>query len=67
MDDVRRELATAQWLKASFSGGDGSNCVEVARLSAGCRAVRDSKDRARRALIVTPAEWAAFLGQVKLG
>ncbi|MEV7965439.1 DUF397 domain-containing protein [Sphaerisporangium sp. NPDC088356] len=31
--------------KSSFSGGDGSNCVEIALLSSGRRAVPDSKDR----------------------
>ena len=64
---MTQELATARWSKSRFSGDDGSNCVEVARLTAGRRAVRDSKDRARRALVVTPAEWSAFLDQVKLG
>jgi hypothetical protein len=65
MGNVTREPADAQWRKSSFSGGDGSNCVEVARLSGGGRGVRDSKDHSLIPLVVTPAEWAVFLDHVK--
>jgi hypothetical protein len=67
MDDVTQELANAQWRKSSLSGSDGSNCVEVAHLHGGRRAVRDSKDRSGPALVFTPAEWTAFLDHVKVG
>jgi hypothetical protein len=67
MDNVTHELTNAQWRKSSLSGGDGSNCVEVAHLRGGRRAVRDSKDRNGPALVFTPAEWTAFLGHVKAG
>ncbi|MEU7863459.1 DUF397 domain-containing protein [Nonomuraea sp. NPDC049141] len=55
-----QELATAAWRKATASGGTGGNCVEVAPLTGGRVAVRDSKDRSRHALVFTEAEWAAF-------
>jgi Domain of unknown function (DUF397) len=54
------ELATAAWRKAKASGGTGGNCVEVAPLSGGQVAVRDSKDRSGPALVFTASEWAAF-------
>ena len=53
------DLTTAIWRKASASGGEG-NCVEVAQLPGGDRAVRDSKDPCRGFLRFTAAEWAAF-------
>jgi hypothetical protein len=65
MDGVTDELRDAQWRKSSFSGDDGSNCVEVAQLTGGRWAVRDSKDRDRPALIFTPAEWTTFLHHMK--
>ncbi|WP_214415869.1 DUF397 domain-containing protein [Sphaerisporangium fuscum] len=65
MDDVTNELEAAHWRKSSFSGGDGSNCVEVAHLSRGRRAVRDSKDHSIPALTFSDREWTVFLETVK--
>ncbi|GGK69487.1 hypothetical protein Sme01_15030 [Sphaerisporangium melleum] len=62
-DDAER--ASGQWRKSSFSGSDGSNCVEVARLARGRYGVRDSKDAARAVVVVGAAEWVAFLDHVK--
>lgn len=56
----RDELADARWSKSSRSGTGGGNCVEVARLHDGLRAIRDSKNPTGPALVFTPAEWAAF-------
>ncbi|WP_327315942.1 DUF397 domain-containing protein [Streptomyces sp. NBC_01235] len=53
------DLTTAIWRKASASGGEG-NCVEVAQLPDGARAVRDSKNPDREPLRFTASEWAAF-------
>ncbi|MEV6033752.1 DUF397 domain-containing protein [Nonomuraea sp. NPDC052116] len=58
--ETDNELATAAWRKAKASGGNGGSCVEVAPLSGGRVAVRDSKDRSGPALIFTAPEWAAF-------
>ncbi|MGH3685448.1 MAG: DUF397 domain-containing protein [Pseudonocardiaceae bacterium] len=47
------------WCKSSRSH-NGGNCVEVAGLTAGARAVRDSKNPNGPALIVTAGAWSAF-------
>lgn len=47
------------WVKSSYSGGGGDNCVEVAA-RAGSVLVRDSKDTRRRPLAVSAEAWAAF-------
>lgn len=51
MNDLR-------WAKSSYSGGNQANCVEVAALPDGGRAIRDSKDRDGTILQLTPAQWA---------
>lgn len=60
-------LYRAVWRKSSFSNGNGGNCVEVADLDRGHRAVRDSKDPHGPALRFTPEEWAAFTAGVRDG
>ncbi|MFD1657377.1 DUF397 domain-containing protein [Streptomyces caeni] len=53
------DLTQAIWRKASSSGAE-NNCVEVAELPGGARAVRDSKNPGRAPLCFTASEWAAF-------
>jgi hypothetical protein len=65
-DLYAHDLATAVWRKASASGGEG-NCVEVADLPGGGKAVRDSKRPELGALRYTAAEWAAFRAGVIAG
>ncbi|MGH3937350.1 MAG: DUF397 domain-containing protein [Pseudonocardiaceae bacterium] len=60
------DLASAPWRKSARSN-DLNECVEVADLSDGGRAVRDSKDPAGPALRFTPGEWAAFAAGVRAG
>lgn len=60
------ELARANWHKSTYSGTTG-NCVEIAELAGGHRAVRDSKCPAGPALIFTPAEWTTFTTGVRAG
>ena len=54
------KLSSAAWRKSSRSNGQ-ANCVEVADLHNGYRAIRDSKNPTGPALVVTTAEWAAFV------
>ncbi|MFD8557244.1 DUF397 domain-containing protein [Streptosporangium canum] len=73
------DLSNARWVKSSFSGDNGGNCVEVAELKdvtsgpghkaehAELIAVRDSKDPEGPKLFFTPAEWDAFVNGVKAG
>ncbi|MBG0829244.1 DUF397 domain-containing protein [Planomonospora sp. ID67723] len=60
-----RELREALWAKSPFSGGNGGNCVEIAKLPGGRVGVRDSKDRSGPALVFTPSEWTAFTRWVR--
>ncbi|WP_432063774.1 DUF397 domain-containing protein [Streptomyces sp. C10-9-1] len=48
------------WVKSSYSGAEGGQCVEVAA-APGRVHVRDSKDTTRVALAVEPAAWTGFV------
>lgn len=60
------DLSRAQWRKATYSGSENA-CVEVAPVSDGGHAVRDSKDPTGPVLRFTRAEWAAFTAGVRDG
>jgi hypothetical protein len=62
---MEQELKDAVWTKSPFSGANQGNCVEIAKLSGGRVAVRDSKDQSGPALAFTPSEWAAFTQWVR--
>lgn len=64
MKDIRQALAQALWRKSSHSGS-GDQCVEVAALPAGHRAVRDSKDVTGPVLLFGPDEWRVFLDSMR--
>ncbi|WP_326808692.1 DUF397 domain-containing protein [Streptomyces sp. NBC_01775] len=58
----------AQWVKSSYSDGQGGNCVEWApdlMRESGAVPVRDSKDIGRAPVVFSRAAWAAFVGGVK--
>jgi hypothetical protein len=61
------DLSHAVWQKSSRSGGNGGQCVEVARNLPGIVALRDSKDPDGARLVFGRPEWAAFIGEVKAG
>jgi Domain of unknown function (DUF397) len=61
------DLPAATWRKSSRSGPQGGNCVEIAHLSDGQVAIRNSRHPAGPALLFTPAEWTAFLAGAKDG
>jgi hypothetical protein len=52
------------WRKASYSGNNGGNCVEVGQAS-GTVAVRDTTDREGGTLTFSADTWRAFLGAIK--
>ncbi|NKZ03684.1 DUF397 domain-containing protein [Actinomadura latina] len=64
MTNLQRELTGAIWRKSSRSGS-GDQCVEVAPLSSDLHAVRDSKDPAGPALVLTPSAWQGLLDAIK--
>ena len=49
-----------RWIKSSYSGGDGGECVEVAS-TAEAVLVRDLKDKDGPRLAFGRAEWSEFL------
>ncbi|WP_432138164.1 MULTISPECIES: DUF397 domain-containing protein [unclassified Streptomyces] len=55
-----------RWTKSSHSNAEG-NCVEIALLTGGDVALRNSRDPEGPALVYTPAELAAFLAGAKGG
>lgn len=61
------DLPGATWRKASYSNGNGGDCVEVASLTGGHRAVRDSKNPAGPVLTVAAAGWGEFTAGVRAG
>jgi hypothetical protein len=62
-----RNIDHAAWRKSTYSGGNGGDCVEVARSLPGIVAVRDSKDPRGPVLTFAPAAWAAFTAGVNSG
>jgi hypothetical protein len=58
------EHALTTWRKSTFSGGNGSNCVEVGG-SGPAVMVRDTKDRAGAALTFSPDAWRRFAATIK--
>ncbi|WP_406450496.1 DUF397 domain-containing protein [Streptomyces sp. NBC_00876] len=49
-----------RWLKSSYSGGSGTECVEIARLGASV-GVRDSKRPRGPHIIVQANAWGEFV------
>lgn len=60
------DLSAASWRKSSASGAE-HDCVEIAELPGGGRAIRDSKNPRREPLRFTASEWVAFRTGVVAG
>ncbi|MFF2811615.1 DUF397 domain-containing protein [Streptomyces sp. NPDC058000] len=63
-------LAGADWIKSSYSDGDGGQCLEFSPSHApthGVVPLRDSKFPGGPAIIVSVAGWSSFVGAVKNG
>ena len=54
------------WRTSSFTGGNGSNCVEVGR-AVDTVLVRDTKNRADGTLAFTPTTWRRFMARSAAG
>ncbi|MBZ6141891.1 DUF397 domain-containing protein [Streptomyces olivaceus] len=61
IDQARPAPGRMNWLKSSYSGTSGGDCVEVATTSATVH-VRDSKHRTQPSISVGTAQWTAFVG-----
>ena len=59
------KISDASWITSRAC--NNSACVQVAHLSGGLVALRDSKDTAKPAHVFDSGEWAAFLTGVKNG
>lgn len=58
----RHQLCAATWIKSSYSGNNGGDCIEVAPGFPGVVPVRDSKVApGGPVIVVTRAAWAEFL------
>jgi hypothetical protein len=55
------------WVKSSYSGSQGGNCVEIAADRKGGVMIRDTKNRAGSVLGFGPDPWLRFAAEVKAG
>jgi len=53
-----------RWIKSSYSGGQGGDCIEVAP-SGPDVLVRDTKDRQGPVLRLSPDAWRRFADRLK--
>ncbi|MEC4015156.1 DUF397 domain-containing protein [Streptomyces sp. H27-D2] len=64
--DMTSPKGMGSWRKSSYSGANG-DCVEIAGLPNGGRAVRDSKNPDDGFFSFPAGEWQAFIQAVKGG
>jgi hypothetical protein len=57
-------MSDLKWIKSSYSGAEGNNCVEVAALPNGDRAVRDSKNSTGPVLVLNLAKWTTLVKSI---
>jgi Domain of unknown function (DUF397) len=58
-------LNIASWRKSSYSGGSGTDCVEVGQAAACMLSVRDTKDRDGLTLSIDVGAWARFADSLR--
>jgi hypothetical protein len=61
----RYELSAAIWIKSSYSGDNGGNCIEIAPGIPNVVPVRDSKNPDGPVLVLNRSAWASFVAAVK--
>jgi hypothetical protein len=59
------DLSRANWVKSSFSNGQGGACVECATNLPRIVAVRDSKEPGGPKLLFSSAGWQRFTASIK--
>ena len=62
----RHELTSTTWIKSSYSGDNGGNCIEASLDFPAVVPVRDSKNPDAGIITVSRNAWAAFLASVDL-
>jgi hypothetical protein len=65
--DLSEELRTAAWRKATKSGSDQGNCLEVTPLSGGRVGLRDTEAPDKAPFVVSAGVWDAFVDGAKKG
>lgn len=55
------------WVRSTFCGPNGGNCVEVNRAAAGLAGVRDSKPATSPVLVFTGQQWQGFVERIRSG
>ncbi|MFD0887241.1 DUF397 domain-containing protein [Streptosporangium algeriense] len=65
--DLSDELKTAAWRKATKSGSDQGDCLEVAPLSGGRVGIRDTEAPDQMPFVVSAGVWDAFVDGAKKG
>ncbi|MEU3730404.1 DUF397 domain-containing protein [Streptomyces sp. NPDC033538] len=58
-------LSAVKWVKSSYSGANGGDCIEIAPDFPAVVPVRDSKAPDGPALFVTRAAWSAFTSALR--
>ncbi|MBC2865612.1 DUF397 domain-containing protein [Streptomyces mexicanus] len=59
------DLDAANWLKSTYSGGSGGNCLEVTHDFPALVPVRDSKNPDGPKLVFPAEAWSAFVSALK--
>ncbi|MFC6085991.1 DUF397 domain-containing protein [Sphaerisporangium aureirubrum] len=65
--DLNAELKSAPWRKATKSGSNGGDCLEIAPLPEGRVALRDTEAPHQPPFVVTATVWDAFVDGAKKG
>jgi hypothetical protein len=63
----KRRLSASMWVKSSYSGDNGGNCIEIAPGIPGVVPVRDSKAPDGHVLLIPVGGWASFISGVRCG
>lgn len=64
MSDRARSPHAHAWFKSSYSGGNTTECVEVAVAGSATVLIRDSKHPVGEPIAVPPEAWADFIASL---